>query len=198
VSDLPPAPPPDSSLLRRLPRGGGRVWVEQDGPVARLWIDHPARRNALSPGMMLDLGAAVEELRGFGGAAVVVCGAGGRGFCAGGDLEAVQAHLLDAEGAGAMQAWMRGALDALADLPLRVIGAVEGAALGGGAELLTACDEVFAAADARIGFVHASLGVSPGWGGAARLVGRRGPRVAGRALLAARPFTGEEDRKSVV
>jgi len=70
------------------------------------------------------------------------------------------------------------ALDKLSSLPAVVVAAVEGAALGGGAELLTACDWVVASTSARIGFVHASLGVAPGWGGGARLVRQVGARRA--------------------
>jgi enoyl-CoA hydratase/carnithine racemase len=112
---------------------------------------------------------------------VLLRGAGGS-FCSGGNLTAVQAHLL-ADGAGAaLTAFMSAALDRLADGPAMVVAAVEGAALGGGAELLTACDAVYASPDARIAFVQASLGVSPGFGGGTRLVERVGARRALAAL----------------
>ncbi len=166
-----------------LPRGRGAVHLLGDGPVRELVLDNPAARNAMGPGMMADLAHAVDRLQADPPAAVVIHGAGGRAFCAGGDLKAVREQLLAPGTATGMAAFMAGVLDRLATLPCRVIAAVEGAALGGGSELLTACDLVIAARDARIGFVHASLGVSPGWGGGARLVRQLGSRRA-VALLA--------------
>ena len=53
----------------------------------------------------------------------------------------------------------------LAASPMVIVSAVEGAALGGGAELSQLADWVVMAESARIGFVHARLGVSPGWEG---------------------------------
>ena len=45
-----------------LPRGDGRVSLSIDGPIATVVIDQPARRNAISPGMMCDLQDAIEAL----------------------------------------------------------------------------------------------------------------------------------------
>lgn len=166
-----------------LPRGRGALRLRGDGAVRELVIDNPAARNAMGPGMMADLAAAVASLEEAPPVAVVIHGEGGRAFCSGGDLRAVREQLLAPGAAAGMSEFMSGVLDRLATLPCRVIAAVEGAALGGGCELLTCCDLVIAARDARIGFVHASLGVSPGWGGGARLVRQLGPRRA-IALLA--------------
>ncbi|KAG7256066.1 hypothetical protein CRUP_008080, partial [Coryphaenoides rupestris] len=64
-------------------------------------------------------------------------------------------------------------------LPLVSVALVEGRALGGGAELTTACDFRLVTRDSRIQFVHKHMGLVPGWGGAARLV----PIVGGRHAL---------------
>ena len=87
---------------------------------------------------------------------------------------------------------MGNALDRLAGLNAVIVAAVEGAALGGGAELLTAVDWVIAADDAQIGFVHAALGVSPGWGGGRRLGRKVGHRAALPILIGARKMTAEQ------
>jgi enoyl-CoA hydratase/carnithine racemase len=84
-----------------------------------------------------------------------------------------------------MVAVMSDALDRLAALPALVFAAVDGPALGGGAEILTACHHITASASATIGFVQARLGVSPGWGGARRLVNRVGARRAALVLAQA-------------
>jgi enoyl-CoA hydratase/carnithine racemase len=76
---------------------------------------------------------------------------------------------------------MRRVLDRLASLAVPVIAALNGHALGGGAEVAIAADVRLAADDVKIGFNQVSLGIMPAWGGAERLaqvVGR------GRALLA--------------
>jgi len=83
---------------------------------------------------------------------------------------------MEADAAADMCDVMSWVLGALAEAPCVVLAAVEGPALGGGAELLTACDHIYAGPKAQIGFVHARLGVSPGWGGGARLLRRVGRR----------------------
>ncbi|KAG7273241.1 hypothetical protein CRUP_001337 [Coryphaenoides rupestris] len=70
--------------------------------------------------------------------------------------------------------FMQDALTRLLRLPLVSVALVEGRALGGGAELTTACDFRLVTRDSRIQFVHKHMGLVPGWGGAARLVPIRG------------------------
>jgi ethylmalonyl-CoA/methylmalonyl-CoA decarboxylase len=164
----------------QLPRGEGKLALEIWDRVAELVIDNVSRRNAISPGTMSDLEQAVERLEAWDGAALVVRGAGTKAFCSGGDLEAVEQHLLDH--GDAMARFMTDLLDRLGRLPCVVVAAVEGVALGGGAEILTAADLVVAGERASIGFVHATLGVSPGWGGGRRLVAKVGRSRAMRLL----------------
>ena len=76
--------------------GGGRVCLDLEGPVARLTLDNPAKRNAMSGQMLADLGDAVEDLEAWKGAGLVLKGAGGW-FCAGADLDMVAAHLSSPE-----------------------------------------------------------------------------------------------------
>ncbi len=164
--------------------------LEMNGPVATLTLHNPDARNAMSVGMMADLLGAVEVLRDAPPVAVLLAGAGDAGFCAGGDLREVRAHLMDEAAATGMPAVMGEALDTLASLPTVVVAAVEGAALGGGAELTTVADWVVAGESARIGFVHAALGVSPGWGGGGRLLRRIGRSRATEVMLTARRYQG--------
>ncbi len=176
------APRPDLAFARicGLPRGGGAVRSEVRGGFLEVVIDRPERASAVSPGMMVDLVGVVQRLCQHGGLPVVVHSTASGAFCAGGDLRSVREHLLDRHAAAAMADVMTWALDGLWMHAGVVVAAVEGAALGGGAEWLTACDQIIVGQDARIGFVHARLGVSPGWGGARRLVERVGRQ---RALM---------------
>jgi len=182
------------ALVASLPPGAGRVVVTRDagptaGEVATIQFDHAASRNALDPAMMVALADAVETVR--DARVVVLLGAHGT-FCSGGNLGAVRTHLAVPGAGRAFGAFMQGTLDRLAALDAIVIAVVEGAALGGGAEIVATADLVVAAPDARIGFVHARLGVSPGFGGGGRLVARVGPRAALRVLAFARVLGAEE------
>lgn len=176
----------------RLPRGGGRVRREDHGEVVELVIDQPEVHNALSAGMMADLLRELEGLLARPPRGLLLRGEGRRAFCSGGDLRDVREHLLDRAAGAGMCRVMGRLLDRLLAAPFPVLAAVEGVALGGGAELLTACHLVFAGAGSRVGFVHAALGVSPGWGGGRRLVAKVGAARARSVLLQARPFSDQE------
>lgn len=178
------------AFARTLPRGAGRVHVRA-GPIAEIVFDAPAKHNALDAGMMLDFGAAAMRLT---DARVVILRGEGDSFCAGGDLDAVQVHLGAPDLGAGLGAFMSGAVDDLRTLDAVLLAVVRGPALGGGAELLAACDYVIAAPDARIGWVQARLGVSPGFGGARHLVRRLGEARALRVLVEARMLTAEEAR----
>ncbi len=164
----------------QLPRGSGQVVLKSEDGVLEVLIDNAKRAGAIGPRMMVDLSRLPGELRSHQPAAVVLHSTSptGRAFCAGGDLASVRAHLMEADAAADMCDLMSWVLDSLAEAPCLVLAAVEGPALGGGAEILTACDHIYAGPEAQVGFVHARLGVSPGWGGGARLLRRVGRREA--------------------
>lgn len=172
--------------LRSIPSGSGSVRLELHRAWAEIVLDHPAKRNAVSPGMMLELRAVVEQLESWPGGVVLVRGEGEKAFCSGGDLAAVQAHLMKPDLAEAMSVFMSETLHRLAHLPQMTMAAVDGAALGGGAEILMHLDRVTMAQNAVLGFVHSSLGVSPGWGGGCRLIERVGQRLAMQVLVEGR------------
>ena len=161
------------------------VRIEYEGPVARLVVDRPAARNALAPSTMDAFEAAVAELerairRADGPAAVVLHG-GGQCFVSGGDLQGL-AHLREVDVAAAMARQMQRVLSRLEALPVPVIAAIDGYAIGGGAEVAVAADLRVFATDAFIGFRQQRFAVSTAWGGARRLAALVGPSRA-RALL---------------
>lgn len=171
-------------FVSRLPRGAGRVRVSA-GPVTRIVIDAPSRKNALDPHMMVEL---ADAARAAAGASIVLIRGEGAAFCSGGDLAAVRDHLAR-PGAGAqLGAFMADAIATLRSSGAFIVGAATGPALGGGAEILAACDLVFATPGATVGWVQARLGVSPGFGGGASLVARVGRRRALRLLVEATPM----------
>ncbi|HEV2311367.1 MAG TPA: enoyl-CoA hydratase/isomerase family protein [Acidimicrobiia bacterium] len=162
------------------PRAPGGVEVTLDDGVAVVTIDRPEARNAIGFATADALDAALDRVLAADAAVLVVRGGGDRAFVSGGDLKelrAVRTH----EDAVAMARRVRGLLDRIAAFPVPVIAALNGHALGGGAEVAVAADVRVAADDVQIGFNQVALGIMPAWGGAerlAQLVGR------GRALLA--------------
>lgn len=104
-------------------------------------------------------------------------------FCAGADLKE-RATMTDQETAEFVTQ-LRAAFNALECLPMPTVAAVEGLALGGGAELALACDLRVAGAEAHFAFPETRLGIIPGAGGTQRL-----PRVVGRTRAKELIFTG--------
>jgi enoyl-CoA hydratase len=134
----------------------------------------------------LRLAAEREDLRG-----VVVTGAGDRFFCSGGDLKAYSTIATRDELASTFGT-VRDLLIKIESYRLPVIAAINGYALGGGAELALGCDLRFADARAKIGFPQSRLGLIPGWNGTERLVRTVGRSQAMRLLLTAERLTAAE------
>lgn len=166
---------------------GGGVLLALDAGVAVITIDRPQARNAIGFATIDGLDAAIAEVARSDSAVVVVRGAGDRAFVSGGDLKELAAVRTYDE-AAAMAGRMRDALDALASLPIPVIAALNGHALGGGAEVAVAADLRIAADDVRIGFNQVTLGIMPAWGGAERLAGLVGRSTALLAVLSGQQY----------
>ena len=155
------------------------VDVEFDQGLAVLTIDRPHARNAISLDTMDQLEKALDAAE--GASALAITGAGDRAFVSGGDLKELSA-IRTVEDAAAMARRMRSICDRLASFPAPVIAALNGHALGGGAEVAVAADIRLAADDVKIGFNQVALEIMPAWGGAERLAELVGKS---RALLLA-------------
>jgi enoyl-CoA hydratase/carnithine racemase len=123
--------------------------------------------------------AADERVR-----AVVVTGSGSKAFCAGSDVSEFP-HVRD-DVVSRKLARENAAFTALEELPMPVLAALNGVALGGGAEIALACDIRIMDETARIGFPEVKLGIFPGSGGIFRL-----PRLVGPAKAYELLYTGE-------
>jgi enoyl-CoA hydratase len=142
------------------------VDLELDDGLAIVTIDRPHARNAISLTTMDRLD---EALDGADGArALVIKGAGDKAFVSGGDLKELSAIRTEAD-AAAMARRMRSVCDRIANFPGPVLAALNGHALGGGAEVAVAADIRLAADDIKIGFNQVTLEIMPAWGGAERL-----------------------------
>ena len=155
------------------------VDLEFDDGLAIITIDRPHARNAISLETMDQLDTALDGAA--GAAALVLTGAGDRAFVSGGDLKELSALRTEAQ-ASAMAFRMRSICDRIAGFPAPVVAALNGHALGGGAEFAVAADIRVAADDIKIGFNQVALAIMPAWGGAERLVALVG---YSRALLLA-------------
>jgi enoyl-CoA hydratase/carnithine racemase len=144
---------------------GGTVHVVT-GDVAVITVDRPGARNAISLETMDALDAALDAVA--AAKALVITGGGDRAFVSGGDLKDL-ARIRDFDGAVGMALRMRRLCDRLATFPAPVIAALNGHALGGGAEVSVAADIRVAAADTTIAFNQSRLAIMPAWGGAERL-----------------------------
>jgi len=125
-------------------------------------MNRPAKKNAFEEGLISALAEAFDTLAGAEGVRVVfVRGAGGT-FSAGADLDWMRAAADRSESdnrADAME--LAKMLKALRDLPVLTVALVEGAAFGGGAGLVAACDMAIAVADAKFSFSEVKLGLIP-------------------------------------
>ncbi len=159
--------------------------------VATLSIRRPEVKNAIDLATMDELDRAVAALEKDGTLqAVIVTGAGGT-FVSGGDLKSLE-MLEGVEAGRAMSRKMQAILLRLEGLEVPVIAAIEGHALGGGAEVALACDLRIAASDAKLGFKQIALGIMVGWGGGQRLRALVGRGRALELLLTGEILTGEE------
>lgn len=150
------------------------VLVVKDKAILRVTLNRPEKHNALSRHVLdtlhriFDEHAADKTLK-----AVVLTGAGTQSFAAGGDLRDLSKVRTVTETRD-MSEQSRAALNAIRTFPLPVVAALNGNAMGGGAELAVACDFRIAAAHASIGFIQGRLNISTAWGGGIdlmRLVG---------------------------
>lgn len=169
--------------------------LEIDRPEAHLLVltlNRPQAANAFNTQMGEDLRTfwsgladAPRDVR-----CVVVTGVGDRAFCAGADLKE-RRDMPDEE-------WRRQhvifeeAFQAMMDCPVPVIAAVNGAAFGGGFEIVLAADFAFAAENARFALTETSLGIIPGVGGTQNLPRACGVRRAKEIILAAIPFDADQ------
>lgn len=162
--------------------------------VITVRINRPEKHNALSRAVLTELGEAFAGHAGNEALRVaVLTAAGDKSFAAGGDLKEFAALRRRAE-AEALFALANRALDAVRRFPVPVVAALNGTAVGGGAELALACDFRVAAAHASIGFVHGKLAISSGFGGGTDLMRLLDPRLALLHMLQAQVLDAQQAR----
>lgn len=168
---------------------GTLVHVDVDGSVATIRIDNPPA-NALGRAVSLELSEAAATVSGDGSVRAAVLWGGDGMFAAGADIK-VMAGFGPDEIVPEVAALERACRDVEA-IPVPVIAAINGFALGGGLEVALACDFRVAALDARLGLPEIRLGIIPGSGGTQRLPRLVGPARARDLVFSGRHLSADE------
>ncbi|MGC4025969.1 MAG: enoyl-CoA hydratase/isomerase family protein [Mesorhizobium sp.] len=166
------------------------VTFEQDGPIGAITLRRPEKFNALDIPMLDALNAALDAAE-QSDARIVLLRGEGKGFCAGGDVEAWS----KLSAADFQIKWVRHGhrvFDRLARLRQPVIAVLSGHALGGGLELAACADFRVAESHIKIGLPETSIGVVPGWSGTQRTVRRFGAQIVRRMALGGEIFLADE------
>ncbi len=190
-----------TSPVLRIERDEGEA-----GGVATLWLDRPEARNAMGQDLWRDLPLAMEALSDDTSVRVVVVAAQGPHFSVGLDLKAMGSMLTGgAEGAGSGEGSSRpsmaararsgrsevlrlqDAITAVARCPKPVIAAVHGYCIGGGVDLIAACDIRLASAEAVFSVREAKMAIVADLGSLQRL-----PSIISAGHLAELAFTGKD------
>jgi enoyl-CoA hydratase/carnithine racemase len=163
--------------------GDGLVRIERDGVLATIWLDRPAKRNAMTYLMWRGLRDACAELAAEDDVRVVmVRGAGGH-FCAGADIG--ELHAPRAVGELSFMEMNMAAEAALASMPKPTIALIEGDCIGGGCAIAIDCDLRIATGGARFGITPARLGVVYPPASLERVVDLLGPAFTKQLLFTA-------------
>ena len=164
--------------------GYENIVFETDGSIATVTFSRPKALNALNAALLSELSNALDNIGANEDIRVLVLtGAGDKSFVAGADISelatfnALQAKIFSQTG--------HAIINKLQLLPIAVIAAVNGFALGGGSEIALACDFIYASETAKFGLPEINLGIMPGFGGTQRL-----PRLIGANMAKELIFSG--------
>lgn len=127
--------------------------------VARLRINHPAKRNALDHEILDAIAAAMPRLDDGIALRCVILTGSGRSFSAGYDIGDIPDESFEADAEALVAHPFTAAMEAISDHPYPVIAAINGHALGGGLELAIRCDLRLCSSDAKLGMPPAKLGL---------------------------------------
>ena len=166
------------------------ILYEVDGAVATITINRPKALNALNSQVLDELDKTLDAIDLDTVRCVILTGAGDKSFVAGADIGEMST-LTKAEG----EAFGKKGNDVfrkLETLPIPVIAAVNGFALGGGCEISMSCDIRICSENAMFGQPEAGLGITPGFGGTQRLARTVGVGMAKQLIYTARNIKADE------
>lgn len=161
------------------------VLLDKRNHIAVLTINRPKALNALNQHTLIDIKAAVEEVRDDNEVSVlIITGAGEKAFVAGADITfMVEMTAMQARAFGQLGGEVTNLIESM---PKPVIAAINGFCLGGGCELAMSADFRICSDKSKFGQPEVGLGVTPGFGGTQRL-----PRLVGLGMAKQLLYTGE-------
>ena len=166
------------------------IKYEVEGAVGVITIDRPKALNALNSAVLAELDATLDAVDLAAVRCLILTGSGEKSFVAGADIGEMST-LTKAEG----EAFGKKGNDVfrkLETLPIPVIAAVNGFALGGGCEISMSCDIRICSDNAVFGQPEVGLGITPGFGGTQRLARLVGPGMAKQMIYTARNIKADE------
>lgn len=164
------------------------IRIQTEDGVGYLTLNRPERRNAFDLEMVQEWLAGFQELDGDDDVHAIVITGAGKAFCAGADVRSMHQCMVEGrndETAGLVEVGNQLVL-AVWDSKKPILAAVNGAAMGGAANLVLACDVRIAAHGARFGYPFHKLGLIPDWGGTYLL-----PHIVGDAKALELILSGE-------
>jgi len=166
---------------------------QKEGGIARITINRPKVMNALSPAVLLEIKAAVQEAEKDKDVGVIVLTGVGRAFSAGVDLVSLGDRSLEGGGVGPiLDDPARDLINTIQAVPKAVIAMVNGYCFTGALEIVLGCDIIVASEEAKLGDTHARWGLRPSWGMSQRLPLAVGILKAKELSFTADMITGRE------
>ena len=173
------------------------ILYEKRGPGGWITLNRPQESNSVSPELLHEMGAALDESRADPLVRAVVLTGAGRAFCAGADLKGglkLQQSLQKPDSSWMMDYIKQFELVVrkIKTLPKPVLAAVNGVVCAGGIELIVCCDIIVAAESASFSDAHSRYALLPGLGGGLGLARAMGPFKAKEMLFTADFFTARD------
>jgi len=179
------------------------ISIERKGNVGTLWLDRPDKRNAMNPALWNGLVAGLQALESDGETRAIVLAGRGHSFCVGLDLAMLGGGGASSEGGESFAGKQSGAtanlrqleltksiqnaITAIAKTSVPVIAAVHGWCIGGGLDIITACDIRIASKDALFGIRETKIGIVADVGTLQRL-----PKIVTAGHVAELAYTGKD------
>jgi enoyl-CoA hydratase len=161
-----------------------QITFEAEGPIARIFLDNPQQRNAMTPEMGDQLGEIVDQINGDRSLRVAVVRGVGAAFSAGGNLDNLEAETRGEQALGGGANFYRKYLR-IRDLKVPSIAAINGHAIGAGFCFTLGCDLRVVHKRAKLGMTFVKLGIHPGMAASWNL-----PRLIGASRAADLLYTG--------
>ena len=155
-------------------------------------FNRPKFANAFNTMMSKELTSIIEDLSMSPDniRAIILTGSGEKAFCAGGDLK--ERNGMSDDDWGKQHLVYERMIRALIDCPIPIVGAINGAAYGGGCEIAAALDFIYVSENAKFALPELGLGIIPGAGGTQNLSRAVGERRAKELILTGRVFSAKE------